>query len=69
VVNPDGTGLERLANFGGVEGIADWSLDGTRIVYMGFAADWDIYVMNADGSGVTQLTRNHQVVDWQPNWR
>ena len=29
--------------------------------------DWDIYVMNADGSNVTRLT-NHPEVDLFPAW-
>ena len=29
--------------------------------------NWDIYVMNADGSGVTRLTE-HPEIDWGPDW-
>jgi TolB protein len=58
-LRPDGSDLTRIAD--GMYPI--WSLDGNRITYtdLHVAADnksfsSDIYVMNADGSGVTQLT-------------
>lgn len=41
-----------------------WSPDGRRIA---FSSDSDIYVMNADGSEVRQLT-DHEAVDRTPAW-
>ena len=46
-----------------------WSPDGTRIA---FVSDRDggfpeLYLMNADGSGVTRLT-NNAFVDGNPSW-
>jgi TolB protein len=59
-IRPDGTGLRRLTHdtAGKVNnGVDCWSPDGRKIA---FASDRDgtyqIHVMNADGSGVTQLT-------------
>ena len=52
------------------------SLERTTYIVIGqrriaFSSDrdgnWDIYVMNADGSGVTRLTE-HPEVDWGPDW-
>jgi len=37
--------------------VPDWSPDGSKIAYQGeTTGNGDIYVMNADGSGQTQLT-------------
>lgn len=47
-----------------------WSPDGTRIVFAstrGGGNNFDIYVMQADGSGVTRLTED-QAPDQDPAW-
>src|SRR5207249_7560561 len=47
-----------------------WSPDGTRIAYRHQSGDdqtTEIFVMNADGSGQRNLTRN-DVADWGPDW-
>ena len=45
-----------------------WSPDDTKIV---FTISVDIYVMNADGSGVTQIAKAKKNVFrlWTPDWR
>jgi len=68
VVNADGSGLRRLTSFrvgGRGAGDADWSPDGTRLVFEtigdpGTNASGIIYVVNVDGSGLTNLTRNRK---------
>jgi TolB protein len=56
-INVDGTGENRLTSTGYAQGLANWSHDGDRIVYVVAAINnegkYDIYVMNADG------TNNH----------
>ncbi|HET9709430.1 MAG TPA: Ig-like domain-containing protein [Gemmatimonadales bacterium] len=53
VVNVDGSGEANLTNRPNVDDDAPaWSPDGTRIAFTSGA----VYVMNADGSGITQLT-------------
>ena len=67
VMNPDGTGVRSL----GRQGFnPTWSPDGTRIAFSGSSPTrLDIYVMNADGSGVTNLTGGHgDVVSYYPTW-
>jgi Tol biopolymer transport system component len=66
VVNANGSGLTQLTASPGLDNFPSWSNDGTKIVFFSTrgAADpatadlgaADIYVMNADGTGVTRLT-------------
>ena len=59
-VNVDGSGLTRLTETGWTQGLASWSHDGSRFVFMvsavGEEGKYDIYMMNADGSGIKDLT-------------
>lgn len=55
VMNPNGTGLKKLTNFGNdVAAQPSWSPDGTQIVFttgfMGTTGGPAIFIMNADGS-------------------
>ena len=59
-----GSGVRRLTNEGSSYSPA-WSPDGTRIA---FSRSSDIYVMNADGSGVTNLTNNSDLLQRDPAW-
>lgn len=60
-LRPDGRGLRRLTHFGrkATTGAAGWSPDGKSIVFAntGLGGNDDIYVMHADGSGITAVTR------------
>jgi TolB protein len=65
VMNADGTNLRRLtAGFS-----PSWSPDGTRIVFVHYESGGaeGLYVMNDDGSGVTQLTDGPEA-DHGPRW-
>ena len=64
------------APFGGLGNFApDWSPDGTKIAFTSFRGDlnasgranYDIYVMNADGSNEVRLT-NDPSADLDPDW-
>lgn len=64
VINADGSGLERLTDSSdyGYDWYPAWSPDGSKILFAsirhtpGNAASDLVYVMNADGTGVGQLT-------------
>jgi TolB protein len=70
VISADGTGTPTRLTFNAEEERAPaWSPDGTRILHMCKAggADFEICVMNADGTGQTPLTVN-AVPDLTPSW-
>jgi len=70
VISADGSGTPgRLTTNGEEERAPDWSPDGKHIVYMCRAggSDFEICVMNADGTGTVQLTDN-SVADLTPSW-
>jgi TolB protein len=72
VRNADGTGAPvRLTYNNEEERGTSWSPDGSQIVFScragGGTADFEVCVMNADGSGRVQLTDN-SVVDLTPSW-
>ncbi len=70
VINADGTGVpERLTNNVEEERAPAWSPDGTRILFMcrRGGSDFEICVMNRDGTGLMQLTDN-DVPDLTPSW-
>lgn len=67
-MNPDQSDLMQVPNTTGA-GTPVWSPDGTRIAFsrIGPGSDNEIYVINADGTGSTQLT-NNTVQDEYPAW-
>lgn len=70
VTRADGTGSPvRLTNNGEEERAPSWSPDGRLIVYMcrGDGRDFEICVMDADGTRQRQLTRN-ALADLTPSW-
>jgi len=77
-MNTDGTGRVQLTFNEEEERAPSWSPDGSRITYscripdpflqaQGRVSDFEICVMNADGTGVVQLTDNH-VGDLSSTW-
>lgn len=79
VMNADGSGKTQLTNNPRSDSQPAWSPDGTKIAFTrrpqgedGVAdpqsGDGEIWVMNADGSGQTNLT-NHPENDADPSWQ
>lgn len=57
-----------LATSAGADASADWSPDGTKVVFQSDRdGDNEIFVINADGTGVMQLTDN-AASDRHPDW-
>ncbi len=70
-INPDGTDERQLTNNGNVNAQPAWSPDGTKIAFIRFTrrqTNLTIWVMNADGSGQTQLTTEAQGDSGTPGW-
>ena len=67
-INPDGTNLRNISNMAD-QGHA-WSPDGTKIVFasQGDGA-LDLFVINKDGTGVTDITNSGDLAESQPSWQ
>jgi TolB protein len=75
--NADGTNMRQLTypRHGEQDGNADWSPDGSKILFADVAANGtsDVWVMNADGTGLKQLTsctgvcNGAQEAKWSPD--
>jgi hypothetical protein len=69
VMNSDGTGAIDLTNSAANEGKSSWSPDGSKIAFESDAAgNFDVFVMNANGSSPTNLTAASAVNDGEPVW-
>jgi TolB protein len=72
IVNKDGSTVRDLTE--GTSTALSWSPEGSQILFDRFdeAGNSDIYVMNADGSGILRLTSNpdphlYHAPDWSPD--
>jgi hypothetical protein len=65
-INEDGTDLRRVSRNGGdYVSDPDWSADGTRIAFWSSRTpshNPDIFVMNSDGTGETNLTNSNAMI-------
>lgn len=79
VMNADGSGQRNLTNDPAFDGFPVWSPDGLKIAFQSDRKgkqnknpilntnNFEIFVMEIDGSNVTRLTRNARA-DWSPAW-
>ena len=72
VANIDGTNVRRLTTAPELDDQPAWSPDGRRIAFRSRrTGDWDIWAMNADGSGQTNLMENQlpaRGTEHTPTW-
>jgi Tol biopolymer transport system component len=62
----DGSGVKKLTDNRNHDVNPTWSPDGTRIA---FERDYDIWVMNADGTGQKNLTNTTgSASEYEPDW-
>lgn len=65
----NGSNILRLTNSAGVDDDPVWSPDGRQIAYESDTdGDFDIWVMNVDGTGAVNLTDDNSTTDWSPDW-
>ena len=80
VMNADGSNVRQLTKNAYVQNVAGWSPNGKQIAFVSYrdyvlkgdAGDTDLFVMNADGTGITPLTDNNvddggDHAGWSPN--
>lgn len=68
LLNPDGTNRRQLTSSGHISD-AQFSPDGSRIAFArGQNRRTDLFVMRADGTGVTRLTTTPDVDENNPSW-
>jgi Tol biopolymer transport system component len=75
IANADGSQANRITSWKMLAGHPWWSPDGSRIVFYDGggsvsygAGDSHIFVVNADGTGLTQLTHGDEQADFHPSW-
>jgi len=66
LINPDGSGLTRLSPGAGGDFFPAWSPDGQKLLFS--VASGNLWVMNADGTGRTELARGFiSQYRWSPD--
>jgi TolB protein len=75
VANADGSQAHRITPWNMIAGHPWWSPDGSRIVFYDGggsvtygAGDSHIFVVDADGTGLTRLTDGENEADFHPSW-
>jgi TolB protein len=70
LMKEDGSDAQQLTSEPGTEERPDWSPDGKRIAFAGTGTNdtYDLYVINADGTGLRQLTDTGDKAEGYPTW-
>jgi len=70
-MSPDGSNLTQLTFNENRNSRPDWSFAGDHIAYVsriGERYNYDIFSMNADGSGLQRVNRDHDSFESEPTW-
>ena len=68
-INKNGTGLQRLTKNSAAEIEPDWSPDGKKIAFStNRDGNYEIYVMDADGSNQTNVSNSPSTYESSPSW-
>ena len=68
-MNIDGSNLTRLTQSDDNDSGPVWSPDGTKIAFSSLRdGNFEVYVMNADGSNPINLTNDEEARDTAPSW-
>lgn len=75
-MNADGTGIKRITKDGTFDSHPTWAPDGSKIAFSRFSGntdadpdgDYEIYVVNADGTNPVNLTNNGANNEYEPTW-
>jgi len=74
VVEPDGSNLQNLTTHPAHDTMPAWSPDGSQIAFISNRdavappLQWDVFVMNADGTEVRNVTRSPGASERMPDW-
>ena len=74
LMNPDGSGMERITKHPGMDVGPKWSPTGEQILFESdrdrFELSWDLYLMDADGSNVRRIfakSKDRRSAVWSPD--
>ena len=70
-MNADGSDLRQLTSDNTNKSRPAWAPDGSKIAYSAYTGDtvkdWDIYIVNPDGSNPDDITKSPRLDDF-PSW-